>query len=131
MATATKNMPKEIYHYIEHEIMNYPRMLERINELTQYLTRENNPKTAPCDTLHLDIRIERLTTVVKCIESVIQTLNSLGDPYQEFIKLRYWYTNSNSTMEGIAQKIHVSRRTAYNMQNRIVHMVASELGEWN
>ncbi|MBC1401685.1 hypothetical protein [Listeria booriae] len=57
-------------------------------------------------------------------------LTRWADPYHEFIELRYWRTNSNQTMEGIAQKIHVSRRTAYNMQNRIVQMVASELGEW-
>ncbi|MBC6315320.1 hypothetical protein [Listeria grandensis] len=131
MTTATKTMPKEIYRYIEHELINYPRMIERINELTQYLQHEKNPQSPPYNTLHLDIRIERLSTVVRCIENVIRNLNSLGDPYQEFIKLRYWRINSNTTMEGIAQKIHVSRRTAYNMQNRIIQMVASELGEWN
>ncbi|MBC1812490.1 hypothetical protein HCA60_08360 [Listeria booriae] len=127
MTTATKTMPKEIYRYIEHEIINYPRMIDRINELTR--KQEKNLHTH-YNTLYLDIRIERLSTVVQCIENVICTLNSLGDPYLEFIKLRYWRTNSNQTMEGIAQKIHVSRRTAYNMQNRIVQMVASELGEW-
>ncbi|MBC1226531.1 hypothetical protein [Listeria booriae] len=127
MSTATKTMPKEIYRYIEHEIINYPRMIDRINELTR--KQEKNLHTS-YNTLYLDTRIERLSTVVQCIENVIRNLNSLGDPYYEFIKLRYWRTNSNHTMEGIAQKIHVSRRTAYNMQNRIVQMVASELGEW-
>ncbi|MBC1552819.1 hypothetical protein HB901_08865 [Listeria booriae] len=127
MTTATKTMPKEIYRYIEHEIINYPRMINRINELTR--KQQKNLHT-PCNTLYLDTRIERLSTVVQCIENVIRNLNSLGDPYHEFIELRYWRTNSNQTMEGIAQKIHVSRRTAYNMQNRIVQMVASELGEW-
>ncbi|MBC2019505.1 hypothetical protein HCA81_00505 [Listeria booriae] len=127
MTTATKTMPKEIYRYIEHEIINYPRMIDRINELTR--KQEKNLHT-PYNTLYLDTRIERLSNVVQCIENVIRTLNALGDPYHEFIKLRYWRTNSNQTMEGIAQKIHVSRRTAYNMQNRIVQMVASELGEW-
>ncbi|WP_430534315.1 hypothetical protein [Listeria rocourtiae] len=131
MTTATKTMPKEIYRYIEHEIMNYPRMIERIKELTQYLKCEKNPQSPPYNAFHLDIRIERLSTIVQSIETVIRNLNSLGEPYQEFIKLRYWRTNSNATMEGIAQKIHVSRRTAYNMQNRIIQMVASELGEWN
>lgn len=128
MTTATKTMPKEIYRYIEHEIINYPRMIDRINELTR--KQEKNLPT-PYNTLYLDTRIERLSTVVQCIENVIHNLNSLGDPYHEFIKLRYWRTNSNQTMEGIAQKIHVSRRTAYNMQNRIVQMVANELGELN
>ncbi|MBC1651080.1 hypothetical protein HCA00_00560 [Listeria booriae] len=127
MTTATKTMPKEIYRYIEHEIINYPRMIDRINELTRKQQKNLHP---PCNTLYLDTRIERLSTVVQCIENVIRNLNSLGDPYHEFIELRYWRTNSNQTMEGIAQKIHVSRRTAYNMQNRIVQMVASELGEW-
>lgn len=127
MTTATKTMPKEIYRYIEHEIINYPRMIDRINDLTQ--KQEKNLHTS-YNTLYLDTRIERLSTVVQCIENVIRNLNSLGDPYHEFIELRYWCTNSNQTMEGIAQKIHVSRRTAYNMQNRIVQMVASELGEW-
>ncbi|MBC2323162.1 hypothetical protein [Listeria booriae] len=127
MTTATKTMPKEIYRYIEHEIINYPRMIDRINELTR--KQEKNLHT-PYNTLYLDTRIERLSTVVQCIENVIRNLNSLGDPYHEFIKLRYWRTNSSQTMEGIAQRIHVSRRTAYNMQNRIVQMVASELGEW-
>ncbi|MBC1335994.1 hypothetical protein HB820_11840 [Listeria booriae] len=127
MTTATKTMPKEIYRYIEHEIINYPRMIDRINELTRKQQKNLPP---PCNTLYLDTRIERLSTVVQCIENVIRNLNSLGDPYHEFIELRYWRTNSNQTMEGIAQKIHVSRRTAYNMQNRIVQMVASELGEW-
>ncbi|MBC2372073.1 hypothetical protein HBP98_08690 [Listeria booriae] len=127
MKTATRTMPKEIYRYIEHEIINYPRMIDRINELTR---KQKKNLHAPYNTLYLDTRIERLTTVVQCIENVIRNLNSLGDPYHEFIKLRYWRINSNQTMEGIAQKIHVSRRTAYNMQNRIVQMVASELGEW-
>lgn len=127
MTIASKTMPKEIYRYIEHEIINYPLMIDRINELTR--KQEKNLHT-PYNTLYLDTRIERLTTVVQCIENVIRNLNSLGDPYHEFIELRYWRTNSNQTMEGIAQKIHVSRRTAYNMQNRIVQMVASELGEW-
>ncbi|MBC1799704.1 hypothetical protein [Listeria booriae] len=127
MTTATKTMPKEIYRYIEHEIINYPRMIDRINELTR--KQEKNLHTS-YNTLYLDTRIERLSTVVQCIENVIRNLNSLGDPYHEFIELRYWRINSNHTMEGIAQKIHVSRRTAYNMQNRIVQMVASELGEW-
>ncbi|MBC1795042.1 hypothetical protein [Listeria booriae] len=127
MTTANKTMPKEIYRYIEHEIINYPRMIDRINELTR---KQEKNLHAPYNTLYLDTRIERLSTIVQCIENVIRNLNSLGDPYHEFIELRYWRTNSNQTMEGIAQKIHVSRRTAYNMQNRIVQMVANELGEW-
>lgn len=77
MTTATKTMPKEIYRYIEHEIINYPRMIDRINELTR--KQEKNLHT-PYNTLYLDTRIERLSTVVQCIENVIRNLNSLGGP---------------------------------------------------
>ncbi|WP_369688664.1 hypothetical protein [Caenibacillus caldisaponilyticus] len=47
------------------------------------------------------------------------------------MQLKYWNKHEELTMDGIALKIHVSRRTAYNIRTRILYAIARELGEWH
>jgi RinA family phage transcriptional activator len=136
-----KKMPIELVRYIEFLLRNYPRIVQHLNELKDKLT--SNKKTSQLKVLEHkdlfisnpiaeDIRIERLETIVQAINRVITQISSSNDQsYLKFIQLKYWNKHEELTMDGIALKIHVSRRTVYNIRTRILYAIARELGEWH
>ena len=70
-------------------------------------------------------RIEQLERIVDAIEAVYERLPK---EKQELVRLKYWTQPQTLTWEGIALKLHVSRRTAINWRDEIVYAIAERLG---
>ena len=128
--------------YIEDELRGYTQLKKRITEVRleiEYPFQDepdenigggrSNQTTSPTEVkatrLAMDKRLEHLQKVEDAIES---TLNELDDRGKEFVTLMYLKRPQKYTMEGIAQKIHVSTRTAYNIRKLVIKRVAEKLG---
>lgn len=70
-------------------------------------------------------RIEQLEKIVEAIEAVYE---ALPEGKQKLVRTKYWTKPQTLTWEGIAQKLHVSRRTAINWRDEIVFAIAERLG---
>lgn len=70
-------------------------------------------------------KLEQLEEIVDVIESVVERLPR---EKQELVKIRYWTKPQTLTWNGLADKLHVSRRTAINWRDEIVSAVAIKLG---
>lgn len=70
-------------------------------------------------------KIEHLEKIVKAIESVVDTL---PQEKRDLVRLKYWTRPQTLTWEGIAKKLHVSRRQALRWRDEIVIVIAECLG---
>jgi len=70
-------------------------------------------------------KLEQLQNITDAIESVI---NRLPNDKRRMIELRYWTRPQTLTWDGIADKLHVSRRTALNWRDEIIQAVALRAG---
>lgn len=69
--------------------------------------------------------IEQMERIVEAIESVVERLPS---EKQELIKLFYWTRPQTLTWEGIALKLHISRRQAINWRNDVIEAITHKIG---
>ena len=70
-------------------------------------------------------RIEQLERIVDAIDSVY---NRLPEEKQKLVKLRYWSKPQKLTWDGIAGRLHISKRQAFRWRDEIVYAIASKLG---
>lgn len=70
-------------------------------------------------------RIQRLEAIVAAIEAVSQELTK---EQQRLVQLLFWTHPQTLTMEGIAQKMHLSRRTLYRKKEDVLVMLGEKLG---
>lgn len=66
-----------------------------------------------------------LESTVEAIESVY---NRLPEEKKRLINLYYWTRPQMLSWEGIAQKLHISRKTAFNWRDEIVWAITEQLG---
>lgn len=142
-----EKMPRETYTYIESELSNYHRSIEKIDKLKLAIIESERrgmdenaglgikstggAPLAKAILIDEDARIERLQTLISGIGYVLSVLpNTKSEPYHDLIQLRYWEKRRRLTMEGIAEQLHISRATVFRMKNRIIYAIANQLGEW-
>ena len=70
-------------------------------------------------------KIEQLERIVDAIESVVERLPT---EKKELIRLRYWTRPQLLTWDGIAERLHISRRQAFNWRDEVVYAVADKIG---
>ncbi|ODJ57426.1 hypothetical protein [Brochothrix thermosphacta] len=70
-------------------------------------------------------RIQRLESIVQAIEEVFQMLTK---EQQTLVKYVFWTHPQTLTMEGIAQQMHLSRRTFYRKKDEVLMLVGGKLG---
>jgi len=70
-------------------------------------------------------KLSHLETVTNAIEMVY---NRLPEHKKKLINLYYWTTPQTLTWEGIAQKMHISRRQALNWRNEIICYIGDIMG---
>ena len=70
-------------------------------------------------------RIQRLENIVQAIEEVFQILTK---EQRTLVKYVFWTQPQTLTMEGIAQQIHLSRRTLYRKKDELLALVGEKLG---
>lgn len=70
-------------------------------------------------------KLEQLQNIVDAIESVY---NQLPVGKQKLIQMRYWTKPQLLNWDGVADKLHISRRTALNWRDEIVIATAIKTG---
>ena len=130
--------------YIEDELKGYVELKKHIAEVrlevehpwnetdTNIGGGQGNLPSSPTEIkatrLVNDKRLKHLTEVEKAIEDMYTELDDRG---KEFVNLMYFKKPRQYTIEGVAQRIHVSKRTAYNIRKEIIKRVAENLGMAN
>lgn len=70
-------------------------------------------------------KIEQLERIVEAIESVVERL---PEHKKQLVRLRYWDKPRTLTWDGIAMKLHISRRQAMRWRDEIVYDIAAKIG---
>lgn len=70
-------------------------------------------------------QLGHLEETVQAIEDVY---NRLPEEKKRLINLYYWTRPQILSWEGIAQKLHVSRKTAFNWRDDIIYAISDQLG---
>ena len=70
-------------------------------------------------------RLNQLEEIVGAIERVYE---QLPDDYKRLIELKYWTKPQLLTWDGIADKLHISKRQAMRWRDEIVYSIAKVLG---
>lgn len=129
----------ETFKHIESEIYGYwdsVNELKRLQEEILYSTpviegdggRPNlpgDPTGRKATTMLTHRRMKQLEQITSAIKTIY---DRLPPEKQEMVQLKYWTIPQTLTWEGIAQKIHISRRTALYWRNEIVYAIAAHLG---
>lgn len=70
-------------------------------------------------------KVEQMQLIIDAIDTVYEML---PDEKKRLIDIKYWTRPQLLTWDGIAKKLHVSRRTAINWRNEIIHAIANIIG---
>lgn len=70
-------------------------------------------------------QLQHLEVTIEAIESVY---NRLPEEKKRLINLYYWTRPQILSWEGIAQKLHISRKTAFNWRDEIIWAITEQLG---
>ncbi|MEK4501924.1 transcriptional regulator [Bacillus sp. FSL R12-0069] len=130
------------FKYIESELYTYGDTLHEIGFLRKNLIfcsshddenigggRRNVPncpteRIATKLTVHKKLR--RLEELADAIEHVYALLEL---EKQKLVKLKYWTKPQCKTWDGIAEDLHITKRTALRWRDGIVYAIAEKLGE--
>jgi RinA family phage transcriptional activator len=66
-----------------------------------------------------------LESTVEAIENVY---NRLPEEKKLLVNIYYWTRPQTLSWEGVAQKLHVSRKTAFNWRDEIIWAISEQLG---
>ena len=84
-----------------------------------------NPTQSVAIALVSNRRMDNLERVVQVIGYVY---TGLPDEKKRLVELKYWERPQTLTWDGIALRLNVSRRTALNWREEIVHAIAHLMG---
>jgi RinA family phage transcriptional activator len=134
-------LKKATFKHIESEIYSYHDTLREIDFLRKNImfTKENDDEnigggkssfiSSPTENIGTRLATHRkLTRLEEVTHAIEKVYTGLPDDYQKLVKLKYWTRPQTLTWEGIADKIPVSRRTAFNMRDEIVYAIGEVLG---
>lgn len=139
--TVAVKLKKATFKHIESELYDYHDTLKEIDHLRKDIMfckesdDENigggrssfisSPTERIATILTTDKRLTRLEEVAHAIQKVY---TGLPEDYQKLVRLKYWTVPQTLTWDGIADKLHVSRRQAFNWRDEIVNTIAEVLG---
>jgi RinA family phage transcriptional activator len=140
VTTAIK-LKKATFKHIEAELYAYHDTLKEIQQLREHIMfckdeydenvgggRSNIP-SSPTERIATRLtthkRLKQLEEITNAIQKVY---TGLPEDYQKLIRLKYWTKPQTLTWEGIADKLHIGRRTAFRMRDEIVETIAEVLG---
>ncbi|MGG4267419.1 transcriptional regulator [Peribacillus simplex] len=140
MSAATK-LKKPTFKHIESELYSYRETLREIEFLRNNImfTKENTDEnvgggrssfpSSPTEMIGSRLathkQLIKLEEIANAIEKVY---TGLPETHRKLIQLKYWTKPQQLTWEGIAQKLHVSRRQAFNWRDEIINVLGELLG---
>lgn len=71
---------------------------------------------------------KQLTHLEETVEAIESVYNRLPEEKKRLVNLYYWARPQLLSWEGIAQKLHVSRKTAFNWRDEVVYAISDQLG---
>lgn len=116
---------KREIHRRREEIMNTTDQDENTGQGKNSYRTPGRPTERIATRLTMDKRLRNLEEIVGAIDRVH---NRSSNDYQKLIELKYWSRRKALTWEGIADKLHVSRRQAMRWRDEIIHTIAEVLG---
>lgn len=140
LQTTIEKIKKGTFKHIESELYAYHDTCREIEELRKNILLSSavpdltgggksnlpgDPTGRVATRLATHRKLEQLERIVYAIEKVV---NQLPDEKKKLVKLKYWTKPQTLTWDGIAQELHISRRTAINWRNDIVYAIAEILG---
>lgn len=133
-------MRKGVFLYIEDELCHYHETIKEIERLKDDIifggsSDENSgggKGSQPSDVtgkkaiaLVTNAKLSRLEQITESIESVFQRLQP---EKQQLIRLAYWTRPKLLTWEGVALKLHITKRTAGRWRKEIIYAIAERGG---
>jgi RinA family phage transcriptional activator len=140
MTTATK-LKKATFKHIESELYSYKDTLREIENLRKDIifTKENDDEnigggrsslpSSPTEQIGTRLathkRLNQLEQISNAIENVY---TGLPEDYRKLVQMKYFTKPQKYTWDGLADKLHVSKRQAMRWRDEIIHTVAEVLG---
>lgn len=84
-----------------------------------------NPTEKVATRLAENVELKRLEEIAGAIKFVY---DSSPEEYKKLIKLKYWTKPQLLTWDGIADRLHISKRQAMRWRDEIVYSIAKVLG---
>lgn len=137
-------MRRSTMKYLEDELFSYPGMDKHIRSIREEIINpwkeqdtnigggraNNNVSTVEVKATRLvnDKRLKRMQEVKQAIETIYVE----ADHNQRKMLDVYYFTRPRTlTIDGVAQKMNVSRRTVFNIRKKLLKQLADELGIMN
>lgn len=116
-------MDKAVSNYLEHELRRYKAMKQR----RALEDRRQLDRFTVADITVLE-RYRRSQYRKQLIEAVEMVYNNLNDLDRQLIDLYYFDNSSVINGDGVADKLHISRRDFYNRKRKILDRLGECLG---
>jgi RinA family phage transcriptional activator len=133
---------KATFSHVESEIRAYKDTVKEIDKLKRDIlysspSGDDENVGGGRSSFHSDItsmkatlmlghrKIVQLETIVNAIEYVLE---KLPEDKQRLVELYYWKKPQTLTWDGIAERLHVGKRTAQYWRDEIVYAVAERIG---
>lgn len=132
---------KHTYRHIEQELYFYRDTKIQIKDIRDeafFAQGNSNPEGGKSNlpgkpTESIAIRLEdnkELREMEKMVQAIEEVYDTYDKRHQEFIRTFYWARPQRLTIDGIAEKLYVSRSEVFRFRHRIVFRLAKELGWW-
>ncbi|MEY8732097.1 transcriptional regulator [Peribacillus frigoritolerans] len=134
-------LKKPTFKHIESELYSYHETLKEIQFLRNNImfTKENDDEnvgggrrsyiSSPTEQIGTRLathkRLNKLEEIANAIEKVY---TGLPEDYRKLIELKFWSKPQIYTMDGVAGKLHVSKRQAMRWRDEIIQITAEVLG---
>jgi RinA family phage transcriptional activator len=139
--TVAEKLKKATFKHIESELYSYHDTLKEIKFLRNNLMfcKESDDEnigggrssfiSSPTEQIGTRLathkKLNKLEEIANAIEKVY---TGLPEDYQKLVRVKYWTRPQILTWDGIAENMHISRRTAFRMRDEVVDSVAEVLG---
>lgn len=139
--TAATKLKKPTFKHIESELYNYHETLKEIQFLRNNIifTKENDDEnvgggrssfpSSPTEMIGTRLAIHKqLNNLEEIVTAIDRVYTMLPETHRQLVQLKYWTRPQQLTWDGIAQKLHISRRQAFNWRDEIVNVVGQVIG---
>lgn len=127
-------LSRNIYRYLESELRSYKQTCRQIEQMRQdYIMRSREPQeghgSGPGDPTARDVeqilKDRKLQRMEQRVAAIRRVYTMCDERQKTIIEEKYW--NRRYTDEGVAELLGITRRTVYNLKQKIIFALAIEL----
>lgn len=131
---------KSTFKHVESELFAYHDTRKEIIRLRNDIMYGREPKdnigsgrsSLPSDPTGRVVSMlsshKKLNYLESTVEAIENVYNRLPEDKKRLVNIYYWTRPQMLSWEGVAQKLHVSRKTAFNWRDEIIWAIADQLG---